>query len=48
MVNNNTHIICKSIFKSGDSKPIVNQFTQKWIELINQSEINKKASKVRS
>jgi hypothetical protein len=47
MVNNNIHVICKSIFKSGESKPIITQFTQKWIELINQSENNKRISQVK-
>lgn len=44
MNKKNTHIICKNIFKNGESKPIVPKFNQMWIELINQSEKNKSIS----
>lgn len=30
--------LCKSIFRSGDSVISKEQFTKKWIELINNSE----------
>lgn len=33
--------ICKSIFKNGKNTTSKNQFTQKWIELINKLEKNK-------
>lgn len=33
--------ICKSVFKSGESTITTNQFTEKWIELINRLEKNK-------
>lgn len=33
--------ICKSVFKSGENTTSKNQFTQKWIELINKIEKNK-------
>lgn len=33
---------CQSVFKSGESTTTKNQFTHKWIELINQLEKNKR------
>ena len=33
---------CQSVFKSGESITTKNQFTRKWIELINQLEKNKR------
>ena len=33
--------LCKSVFKSGKSTPSVSDFTQKWIELINNREKKK-------
>lgn len=42
MANNQSQVICKSIFKNGESKPAAAQFTRIWIELINQSEKNKR------
>lgn len=39
--------ICKSVFKSGESTTSKNQFTQKWIELINKIEKNKGITAVR-
>ena len=33
---------CQSVFKSGESTTTQNQFTRKWIELINQLEKNKR------
>lgn len=33
--------LCKSVFKSGKSTPSVSDFTQKWIELINNCEKKK-------
>jgi len=33
---------CQSVFKSGESTTTKNQFTRKWIELINQLEKNKR------
>ena len=35
--------ICKSVFKSGENTTSKNQFTQKWIELINRLEKSKAA-----
>lgn len=37
----NEKTICKSVFKSGENTITTNQFTQKWIELINRLEKNK-------
>ncbi len=34
-------IICKSIFKDGKTETNKNDFTKKWIEVINQIERNK-------
>jgi hypothetical protein len=48
MDKKSTHIICKSIFKSGEGKPTVPQFNQMWIELINQSEKNKSISSAKN
>jgi hypothetical protein len=42
---NSTHPVqqtCQSVFKSGESTTTKNQFTRKWIELINQLEKNKR------
>lgn len=36
--------ICKSIFKNGKSSAIKNQFTKKWIELINRMEKSNRSS----
>lgn len=36
-----TQVICKNIFKSGTEKDSKEEFTKKWIELINQREKNK-------
>lgn len=33
--------ICKSVFKNGENTITTNQYTQKWIELINRLEKNK-------
>lgn len=38
---NETQIICKNIFKSGNEKASKEEFTKLWIELINQREKNK-------
>ncbi len=40
MAKQETQVICKSVFKSGENTTIKNQFTRKWIELINQIERN--------
>ena len=37
-----TQVICKSVFKSGESTITKAQFTKTWIELINQLERNKR------
>lgn len=37
-----TQVICKSVFKSGGNTTLKEQFTQKWIEVINQIEKNKR------
>lgn len=39
---NENNTICKSVFKNGTSYTSTAQFTNKWIELINFSEKNKK------
>ena len=39
--NEKPKTICKSVFKSGESTTSKNQFTKKWIELINRIEKNK-------
>lgn len=36
--------ICRSVFKGGGSTTSTKQFTQKWIELINQIERGKRVS----
>lgn len=38
---NETQVICKNIFKSGNEKDSKEEFTKRWIELINQREKNK-------
>lgn len=38
---NETRVICKNIFKSGNEKDSKEEFTKRWIELINQREKNK-------
>ncbi len=43
----NQNTVCRSVFKSGESTTSKNQFTQKWIELINKIEKNKGAAVVR-
>lgn len=35
--------ICKNVFKSGNEKTFREEFTKKWIELINQAEKNKQS-----
>ena len=37
-------ILCRSVFKSGESTTSKNQFTKMWIELINKIEKNKAVS----
>lgn len=44
MTNTENISVCKSIFKSGESKTSTSQFTKVWIELINNLEKNKGAS----
>lgn len=36
-----TQTLCRSVFKSGESTTSKNQFTKKWIEMINRIEKNK-------
>ena len=38
MQSKQTCSLCQSIFKDGKSKPTAEEFTQKWIALINQLE----------
>ena len=38
MANQGAQVVCKSVFKSGESTAIRHQFTRRWIELINQFE----------
>lgn len=38
---NETEVICKNIFKSSSEKESKEEFTKRWIELINQKEKNK-------
>ncbi|WP_444641639.1 hypothetical protein ACRQU7_15330 [Caproiciproducens sp. R1] len=35
-------VTCKNVFKSGENTTLKEQFTQKWIEIINQIEKNKR------
>ncbi|TQI66832.1 hypothetical protein LY85_1513 [Clostridium sp. KNHs216] len=37
-----TQVACKSVFKSGENTTLKQQFTQRWIEIINQIEKNKR------
>ena len=37
-------ILCRSVFKSGESTTSKKQFTKMWIELINKIEKNKAVS----
>jgi len=37
----NTDATCTSVFKNGDPAPTSENFTQVWIDLINQIERNK-------
>lgn len=43
MARKETQIVCKSVFKN-DAMLTKGQFTQKWIEIINQLEKGKKIS----
>lgn len=36
-----TKTICKNVFKNNNKEILKQQFTKKWIELINQKENNK-------
>lgn len=38
---NKSQIICRSVFKSGESTTSKSQFTKKWAEMINKIEKNK-------
>ena len=38
---NQENVVCKSFFISGEDNERKYRFTQKWIEYINQTEINK-------
>jgi len=40
----NSTAVCKSVFKGGKSMTSKNEFTEKWIELINNLEKNKMAA----
>lgn len=42
--NNQPTIVCKSVFKSGESTTTEREFTKKWIELINTLEKGKSAN----
>lgn len=42
--NEKTTIVCKSVFKSGESTTTEQEFTNKWIELINTLEKGKSAN----
>ncbi len=42
--NNESTIVCKSVFKSGESTTTKEQFTKNWIELINTLEKGKSAN----
>ena len=35
-------VICRSVFKNGESTTSKDRFTEKWIEMINQIERRKK------
>ncbi|MCI8418626.1 MAG: hypothetical protein HFI33_14220 [Lachnospiraceae bacterium] len=37
---NETQVICKNIFKNDNKKDSKEEFTKRWIELINQREKN--------
>ncbi|WP_304509429.1 hypothetical protein [Anaerotignum sp.] len=45
--NKSQQAICRSVFKSGESTTSQKQFTQKWIELINRLEKNKRTYAVK-
>ncbi len=38
---NETHVICKNVFKNSNKKDSKEEFTKRWIELINQREKSK-------
>jgi len=42
MGKNEVQVTCKSVFKSGENTTSKNQFTQKWIELVNKLEKSKR------
>lgn len=42
MGKSDEHRLCKSIFKDGKSMPTKEEYTRKWIALINQLEKSKK------
>lgn len=42
--NEKTTIVCKSVFKSGESTTTEREFTDKWIELVNTLEKGKGAA----
>lgn len=39
----NSKPVCKSVFKSGENTVLAALFTQKWLELINRLERNRRA-----
>lgn len=45
--NDSQQTICKSVFKSGENTTSQKQFTEKWIELINRLEKNKRTYAVK-
>lgn len=45
--NESQQTVCKSVFKSGENTTSQKQFTQKWIELINSLEKNKRTYAVK-
>ncbi len=42
MKKQETQVVCRSVFISGENTTTKNQLTKKWIELVNQLEKNKK------
>jgi hypothetical protein len=42
MAKNETRVLCKNVFKSGENTTSKEQFTKAWVALVNQLERNKR------
>lgn len=42
MAKQKVKVVCKNVFKNGANVPEKNQYTKKWITVINQLEKNKR------